>query len=293
IMTLDVPVGAQYATERTQLFNRNLGVWLRGQISRFRYRIAAHDSFPVTTDGLANPGISPNIADFARIGHKQQYGGMFYWNFWDKEPMTNDYMQGTYLGKKDILNLEAGFITEKNATWTGLAPASAQYHDMNHYSVAGYLDAAVDKSKETAISAYIGYFVYDYGPNYLRMNGHGPNSANGIGPGGSFNGPGNLYAMFGTGELWYSQIGYLLPKNWIPGNNGQLQLYASLTSANWERLHDQSNVFNGGVNWLLKGHNSKLTFNYQNRPIFNANAGGDIVKTSSRGMFVVQYQVAF
>jgi hypothetical protein len=293
IMTLDVPIAGQYSTERTQLFNRQLGVWLRGQISKFRYRIAAQDSFPITTDGLANGAISPTISDFAQVGHKKQYGGMFYWNFWDTEPMTNDYMQGTYLGKKDILNLEAGFITEKNAMWTGTSPANAQYHDMTHWSVAGYLDAAVDKVKETAVSAYIGYFVYDYGPNYIRNNGNGQNSANGVGAMGSFNGAGNTYPMFGTGEMWYAQVGYLLPKDLIPGNNGQLQLYASLTSANWKRLHDQMNVFNGGINWLLKGHNSKITFDYQNRPIFNANAAGDIVKTSSRGQFVLQYQVAF
>ena len=53
------------------------------------------------------------------------------------------------------------------------------------------------------------------------------------------------------------------------------------------------NVFNGGINWLLKGHNSKITFDYQNRPIFNFDPMGDIVKTSSRGRFVLQYQVAF
>lgn len=293
IMTLDVPVGAQYATERTQLFNRNLGVWLRGQISKFRYRIAAQDSFPVTTDGLAQPAISPTVSDFAQVGHKKQYGGMFYWNFWDTEPITNDYMQGTYLGKKDILNLEAGFITEKNAMWTGTSPSTAQFHDMTHWSVAMFLDAAVDKVKETAVSAYIGYFVYDYGKNYLRMNGNGANTANGVGPGASFNGAGNTFPMFGTGEVWYAQFGYLLPKDLIPGNNGQLQLYTSLLSANYKRLHDQMNVFNGGVNWLLRGHNSKITFDYQNRPIFAVDPMGDIVKTTSRGRFVLQYQVAF
>ncbi|MEO6431971.1 MAG: hypothetical protein ABIO50_09510 [Nitrosospira sp.] len=53
------------------------------------------------------------------------------------------------------------------------------------------------------------------------------------------------------------------------------------------------NVFAGGVNWLLHGHNSKVTFDYQNRPIFRANSAGDLVKTSSRGQFVLQYQIAF
>jgi len=67
----------------------------------------------------------------------------------------------------------------------------------------------------------------------------------------------------------------------------------SLMSAGYDRLHDQMNVFNVGINWLLKGHNSKITFDYQNRPLFNTNASGNIVKTSSRDQFVLQYQIAF
>ncbi len=294
IMTLDVPLAAQFNTERTSQFNRELGIYLRGQISKFRYRVVASDSFPITTDGIANDGaISPTVANFAQVGHKKQYGGMFYWNFWDTEPLTNDYMQGTYLGKKDILNLESGFITEKNATWTGTSAADAQYHDMTHWSVAAFLDAAVDKVKETAISAYAGYFNFNYGPNYLRFNGNGQNSANGVGPGASVSGAGNTYPMFGTGDMVYAQIGYLLPKDLLGSNNGQLQPYASITSAKWDALHDQMNVFNAGFNWLIKGHNSKVTFDYQNRPVFNYNAAHQIVKTSSRGQFVVQYQIAF
>ncbi|MEO6824138.1 MAG: hypothetical protein ABI167_05320 [Nitrosospira sp.] len=294
IMTMDVPLAAQYDTERTSLFNRHLGVYLRGQISKFRYIVAANDSFPITTDGITGDGaISPNAANFAQVGHKKLYTGMFYWNFWDVEPNTNPYMQGTYLGKKSILNLEAGFATQKAATWTGTSAANAQFHDMTHYSVAVYLDAPVDKVKETAISAYAGYFNFNYGPNYLRQNGNGQNSANGVGTGASINGAGNTYAMFGTGQMVYAQIGYLLPKDLLGNNNGQLQPYASITSAKWQALHDQMNVFNAGVNWLIKGHNSKITFDYQNRPIFNYNAAHEAVKTSSQGQFVVQYQIAF
>jgi hypothetical protein len=51
---------------------------------------------------------------------------MLYLNFRDTEPLTHDYLQRTCFGKKDILNLETGFITERNATWTGNS-ADAQY----------------------------------------------------------------------------------------------------------------------------------------------------------------------
>jgi len=280
IMTMDVPLLAQATADRTDQFNRRLSVYLRGHIGPLNYRITASDPFPINTAGLPVEIISPVNAQFARTGHRKQYQGFFMWNFWDKEPMTNPYMQGTYLGKKSILNLEAGFITQKNATWTGLTEATAQFHDLNLWSVAAYLDAPVDKVKETAISAYIGYFNTNYGPNYLRMNGNGVNPAST---------GGNAFPMFGTGNQWYGQIGYLLPKDLLGGNNGQLMPYFSFISADFDRLHDQMNVFNGGINWLIKGHNSKLTFDIQNRPIFN----GAGYKISNRNQFVLQYQIAF
>ena len=292
-MTMDLPIFAQATVDQTDLFSRKLSVYLRGQISKLNYRVIVSDPFPISTSGNSPVPISPDHATFAINSHTKQFQGFFVWNFWESEPMTNTFMQGTYLSKKSILNLEAGFITQKNATWTG-TESTPQFHDLNFWSVAGYLDAPVDKLKETAISAYVGYFNLDYGPGYIRNNGTGMNSANGINPAGaSFNGAGNAFPMFGTGEVWYAQIGYLMDRNLLGSGNGQLMPYVSLMSADYERLHDQMNVFNVGINWLLKGHNSKITFDYQNRPIFNANAAGDIVKTSSRGQFILQYQIAF
>jgi hypothetical protein len=290
-MTMDLPIFAQATVDQTDLFSRKMSVYLRGQVGKLNYRMIASDPFAISTTGLPPAPISPDNATFAPT-HTKQYQGFFVWNFWETEPMTNTFMQGTYLGKKSILNLEAGFITQKNATWTG-TESNPHFHDLNFWSVAGYLDAPVDKIKETAISAYIGYFNLDYGPGYIRNNG-AMNPASAVSStGGSFNGAGNAFPMFGTGEVWYGQLGYLMSKDLLGADNGQLMPYVSLMSANYERLHDQMNVFNIGINWLLKGHNSKLTFDYQNRPVFNTAASGDIVKTSSRGQFVLQYQIAF
>lgn len=74
---------------------------------------------------------------------------------------------------------------------------TANFHDMNLWSVAGYPDAPIDKVKETAISAYIGYFNTNYGPNHLRANGNGVTPADGSSP--AFIGGGNAFPMFGTG----------------------------------------------------------------------------------------------
>ena len=63
-------------------------------------------------------------------------------------------------------------------------------------------------------------------------------------------------------------------------------------SAKYDRLKDQMNVYNIGLNWLLKGHTSKLTLDYQVRPTY-AQQGTNLVKNSTRGQAVLQYQIVF
>lgn len=64
-------------------------------------------------------------------------------------------------------------------------------------------------------------------------------------------------------------------------------------SADFERVRDQMNVFNVGISWLLKDHNSKITSDYENKPMFNTTSSGDIARTFIRSQFVLQYHVAF
>jgi hypothetical protein len=68
--------------------------------------------------------------------------------------------------------------------------------------------------------------------------------------------------------------------------------YASVMSADYDRLSDVMNVVNVGVNWLIKVHTSKLTLDYQNRPVYEAQ-GQDLLKVSTKGQVVLQYQVSF
>lgn len=38
--------------------------------------------------------------------------------------------------------------------------------------------------------------------------------------------------------------------------------------ANYKRLTRKMGVYNIGVNWLIKGHNNKVTVDYPNRPYY-------------------------
>jgi hypothetical protein len=290
IMSMDVPVFAQATVDQTDEFSRKLSVYARGQFGRLDYRLVLSDPFPVTSNGLPQIAISATNATFAYNSHHKQYQGFFIWNFFDKESHVTPYMTGTYLGKKKVLNLEAGFIIQKNATWTG-DNTTQSYHNMNLWSVAAFYDAPLNTEKQNAINAYLGYFSTDYGTGYLRYNGI-MNPANGVAAGYVGGTQGNAFPMFGTGTVIYSQVGYLFKKDLL-GSHGTLMPYATWQSADYSRLDKRMSVLDLGVNWLIKGHNAKLSLNCQLRPTYSP-VGTDLIRNDAlKGQLVMQYQISF
>lgn len=301
IMTMDVPVFAQATVDQTDEFSRKLSVYARGQVGKLDYRLVLSDPFPVTSNGLPQPTLGSN-STFATMGHHKQYQGFFAYNFFDKESHVTPYMTGTYLGKKKVFNIEAGFITQKSATWSREAALSdTVFHNMTLWSVALFYDAPLNQDKGTALSLYAGYYDYAFGKGYLRYNGI-MNPANsgtaGITPLSTLGNPasggayGNAFPMFGTGNVIYAQAGYLMKRDLLGVGHGTLMPYASIMSANWDRLKDGMNVVDVGVNWFLKGHNAKFTLDYQNRPYY-VQKGNDLVKDGTKGQVVLQYQIFF
>ena len=299
IMSLDVPVFAQATVDQTDEFSRRLSVYARGQLGQLDYRLVLSDPFPVTSNGLPQAGINATNANFAWDNHSKQYQALLIWNFFDKESHVTPYMTGTYLGKKKVLNLEAGFITQRNATWTGsntnadrTTDPSRKYYDMNLWAVALFYDAPLNKDKGTAINAYAGYFSTDYGQGYLRYNGI-MNPANGSTlTGMTAASYGNAFPMFGTGSVFYTQVGYLLQRDMLGEGHGTLMPYATLQSASYERLKNQMNIVDVGINWFMKGHTSKITLDYQDRPTYTAQ-GSELISGERKGQWLLQYQYFF
>lgn len=287
IMTTDVPVFLQATVDQTDEFARKLSLYARGQIGKFDYRFAVSDPFPIQTNGQPLPTIAPE-ATFTTYGHTHQYSGMIIHNFLDNEPHTTPYMAGTYLGDKKILNLEGGVIYQQKATWhtTG---ADTLFNNMLLWSIAAYADMPISHNKY-AISAYAGYFVTDYGNDYIRNNGI-MNPANGNTNPLIFNGAGNAYPMFGTGSSVYTQIGIRLPQDLL-GKNGTLLPYFSHRYSNYHKLKDPVNIIDAGVNWLIHKHQSKVSINYQRRPVFEKQISGIIIQSAAANSLWVQYQVS-
>ena len=227
-----------------------------------------------------------------------QTQGYLVYQFFDEEGHTTPYMTGTYLGKKKVFNIGAGAILQKDAMWRKeMASADTLYHDMQLFAVESYLDMPLNKEKESAISAYVGYFMTNYGKDYLRYNGI-MNPANGstLNSTNSITGQGVTYGnslpMFGTGTVIYSQLGFLLPKN-ILKEKGKLMPYISATLAKYERLNGlMTQTYNAGINYFINGHKAKITLEMQNRSTFKVE-NGEIKEDKRLNCFTLQYQIFF
>jgi hypothetical protein len=314
IMALDVPVFAQATVNQTDLFSRKLSVYARGQIGKLDYRLVLSDPFPVNTAGSLAPGTAAptkplssanynsTAANFAFVGHNLQYQGYFMWQFFEHEGHNTPYMTGTYLGKKKIFNVAAGVIYQPKATWRFAdtsAAAPIVYDDMLLIAAETFLDTYINKEKGNGVTAYLGYFNLNYGKNYVRTQAQMNPADNKVGANSPFtksiSGGGNGWPMWGTGQVVYAQAGYLFKKDML-GSHGTIQPYACYQRNMYQALADPVNVYDLGLNWLMNGHKSKLSFDYQNRPVYNnipvADPSGVKPGVSGRrGCFILQYQI--
>lgn len=293
ILTMDVPVFAQTTVEQIDQFARKLSVYARGQIGKFDYRAVLSDPFPITSNGQTPPSIS-NVSNFATKGHSLQTAGYLIYQFFDHENHMTPYMNGTYLGSKKIFNIAIGGAYQPNAMWIKTVTGDTLYQAMQHVAIESFLDMPIG-SKNSMISAYLGYFNTNYGNNYLRYNGlMNPASGTTLTAANSITGHGptygNAYPMFGTGNVVYTQLGYMLPSKTI-GLTNRWMPYASATFASFERLNGLStNTFNLGINYYLNGNKSKLSLDYQNRPTYKVE--NSQIKSGERfGTLTLQMQV--
>ncbi|HOZ86838.1 MAG TPA: hypothetical protein PL029_03720 [Bacteroidia bacterium] len=305
ILALDLPVVQETTNDVTDQFVRKLGVYAKGKIGAFDYRLSAANPFPVqnalspmtalpASDSPAAASTT-NTAYFSNRAPEMNYQGYFMWQFLDKESNQLPYMNGSYLGKKRVLNLGAGFQHQNNAMTyrKSVTDTSTRFTALRQFGIDIFYDSYIDKDKQNAVTAYISFLNYDFGPNYIR-NAGAMNTANGVVGAASFNGAGNAFPLIGTGQVIYAQGAYLFKKDLLK-KQGTLQPYVSGMYANYQKLKDPVIVYDIGLNWIMSGQNSKLSLDYQSRPIFNTNANGEISETKSarRGQVVLQYQVAF
>lgn len=298
ILGLDLPYIEESTNDVTDQFVRKLGVFAKGQLGSLDYRVSASNPFPIQTALNPVPTLPENVTNIAYYSTSApaiNYQGYFFWQFRDKEANQIPYMTGTYLGKKNVLNIGAGFSTQDHAVeYREITESQVRQKASRQFGLDVFYDAPINREKGTALTAYAALIDYDFGPNYLR-NAGAMNPANGVNGQGTFNGPGNNIPLIGTGQVYYTQVGYLMKKDLL-GNLGTLQPYGQFTVSDYQRVETPITTYDIGVNWLQAGHRSKLSLDYQSRPMLARGQGERLVKNgadSRKGMLVMQYQFSF
>ncbi len=287
IMGFDAPLFEQTTNDANDQFLRKLSVYAKGKIGKLDYRVIASDPFAAQNSTVIKP-ISVN-SDFSYKPPKLQSSAYVMYQFLDEESNLTPYMTGTYLGRKKVFNIGGGFEYQQSAMWhwNDMITKDTIMQDMFHYAADMYFDYPTGK-KGAAISAYAAYMHMGFGKDYIRNLGV-MNPADGSNRLSVLNGGGNAYPMMGTGNVYYGQVGYLLPSSLLGKKNGQIMPYMMYTYSKFERLKEDVSLFDFGLNYFIDGHRAKLSLNYQSRPVFDSFT---LMESSRRSMMVFQCQIA-
>ena len=298
ILVLDPPNYQEVTNDTYDQFVRRLGMYAKGKLGKLDYRLSVGKPFVIqTTSGSGTEAINVNSA-FSTLPPKMNYQGYFMYQFLDQESNFGPGTAGSYLGKKRVFNIGAGFNYQQDAMfhYGNVVAKDTIKQDIKLFAVDVFYDAPVNKEKGTALSLYACYSNYNYGANFIKVSGP-DNPANGSTKPASAtafekSNYGNAFPYLGTGSVGYIQAAYKF-KNDLFGSQGTLQPYVDLQYSRYDRLAEGMSAFDIGVNWLVYGNNSKITLNYQSRPYFAPDANGDLVENSRLGEWVLQYHVAF
>jgi hypothetical protein len=285
ILGVDAPLFLQSTNDVTDQFLRHLAIYAKGKLGKFDYRFTMTEPMAFQKSNVYS-GVLKTTSNFSSYPTKMQWNGYVHYEFLDQESNQTPYMAGSYLGKKKVFTIGAGFVAQPKAMWH-LADNQKDTVQTNmvQLSMDAFYDAPIGKDGQ-AISAYLNYTNFDFGPNYIRNLG-AMNPTTGTTNTTLLNGSGNNFPMYGTGDVLYAQVGYKFKDNLI--GKTTIMPYASIQHANYKRLKAPMNFIDVGVNFLLSGQTSKLTVAYQNRPLFTTDGS----LTGHRGGGIIQYQVYF
>ena len=224
----------------TDQFARHMGVYAKGQIGQFDYRIAMNNplnpanslggganfgaAFPgaaasdITYDGAANTDTDNDLTGNTLVE------GYFRYNLFDSESTKLPYQVGTYFGKKEILGIGVGFFSHANGAYNN---ATNEHENVFHIAGDIFYDAPIFGG---ALNAYLSFISFNYGDNYVSR-------------------------WVGTGTNLYGHVGYFV-------EDLKIMPYVAFQSGNYEALQDNINSLDIGVNYYVNGHHAKITLEY-------------------------------
>lgn len=282
LMSLDAPIFSLFSVNKNDYLARTLGFWAKGQIGKLDYKVSYRQP------RLFSEPIKEGVASYAEGNIMPRIGGYAKWQFWDMESNKTAYSggAGTLLGKKRIMNIGAGFSNQKEMMWA-TQNGENKYYDYFTWAAEWFMDTPIGAGGD-AMTAYLGYFDSDFGPNYVRSLG--ANGISTLAKDSKSLSHGTAYPMMGTGQTIFTQVGYLFGTPVL--GTGKFQPYVGMQHSTFEGLADPSVIFHTGFNIYFKGHSNKLTLGLENRPVFQKGVNGGKPFTNSRAnMVVLQYQI--
>lgn len=280
-MAIDAPIFNWPLIELTDQFARQFGIYAKGQVKKWDYRLALNKPFSVGAGGRFDESRQvPIAANIVNDNWATQ--GYIAYQFLETENNKLPFFVGSYLGTKKVFNIGGGWHHHANATMSKSADGISNYHDIKLFGLDAFLDIPLNPVSGSALTSYAVFYNYDFGPNYMRNVGI---MNIGFGAGSTQNGPGNAQPTIGTGNIFYTQTGYLLPKS-VLEDHGRLQPFGALTYKNFELFDTSSWQYDLGFNYYMNGHQAKITLQYSNRPLFE-----NYRKSGSAGELIIQTHI--
>jgi hypothetical protein len=290
-MTLDFPVTPYPNINTTNQINRQYGIFLHGRLSNFDYTFSLNQLLMPKDSGILKNDEEilelndPNVAYNRRFDEGFSYKGYLSYAFLNKEPIPqHGFTSMTHLGKYGkILNVGAGFNFAADAAGAIESSFDTEVTKYNQsiWSVDVFYETPF--KNRSSLTIYANYYNANYGPNYLTEVGVMGSFAQG---GTSLNGAGITEFNFGTGDMAYLSIGYVIPKNIISGKNSLMPFY-STQYRNLHGLNEASFQHYFGLNYLIIGNQVKLSAQFNTRPIYDKE---DRRVSDNKGMFIMQMQ---
>lgn len=238
-MTLDNQRQAWATLGLTDQFARHIGVYAKGALGKFQYRVAMNgastSNLEVTT--VPTNGGAATYTGKRLLGSKEAgrtYAGYFEYGFLDSESNFLPYKVGTYLGTKKVFNVGAGFFSHPNGTVIADAAGNLSGENVTIFGLDAFYDVPLG-TQGAAFTAYALYQNTDYGKDYT------------------------LGTTYETGSMVHAHVGYVLPGK----SKTRFQPYVSYDERQIDALDDNASQLGIGANAFFSGHNSKLTLEYQ------------------------------
>lgn len=286
MLMIDAPVFNWPTVDMSDQFGRQFGIYAKGGYKKLHYQF--HLNKPFVTNLLPVQGAG--VAVDNNGDPHPSVGGYVEYQFLEEESQVLSYRTGTYLGTKKVLNFGAGFYHNRHGTRSSPALAEIRRHNINLFSADVFADLPFGSAdKGMSVTMYSAYYDFDFGPNYIRTAGilnpgvpdpEAPQSKK------VFEGAGNSRVLLGTGKIFYSQAGVLLPK--FKGSRLRIQPMASVALKNLDYLNEGGAYWDAGTNFFLDGHHAKFTLQYSSRPLYHLT---DKTLTDRKGELILQVQV--